>query len=123
MGRKLTVVKEAEYKWNVIRKDGSIVCGPLKYKREAAAFAEIFNRTPEIPDAGGAAHSGNTASANNKQKNEALPQVPAHQQTKKTTVAATPTPAPAQLRCACGWIVIPAVAYQHFEECPSFRKL
>lgn len=46
MSRILTVVKEADYRWNVIGEDGSIVCGPLKYKREAAVFVEMYYRVP-----------------------------------------------------------------------------
>jgi hypothetical protein len=121
MGKRFTVKKEADYRWNVMREDGSKLTGPFRLKRDAFAYAEAFNRTPENPDAGVGAHSSNTISANNNPKNAALPPASAVKQTKKATVAAASTsePAPPQLRCACGWIVIPAVAYQHFEDCPA----
>jgi hypothetical protein len=123
MSRKFTVEKEAEYRWIVLDWDNRKVQGPYRFKKEAAAVAELYNQILKDPDTGVGAHSSNTISANNNPKNAALPPAPAHQQSKKTTVAGTPTPEPAQLRCVCGWLVVPEAAYKHFQDCPPLGEL
>ena len=123
MGKKFTVGKEAGCGWYVIRENESKVFGPFHLKKEATDVAERYNRIHEYVDAGSVAPVGKAENVNNNEKNADLPPAPGNKQTKKTTVAAAPTPAPAQLQCACGWIVVPAVAYKHFENCPILREL